>query len=237
MRSERGLVIEICGLPASGKSAIHRRFSGLPETLVHASVGPADLPALIVAAPALWWLGEYVLETSRSPLSQAGRVLKVMRASARNRTAAREQSGVILVDEGVVHYLCSMSIPAKRNDFPRLPELTRRLIERSLDGVAWVKLPTTEAMSRALKRDSPCSRFNAQSDPAALESLYSDFATIIERIRSELLVLGVPTIELDGSADPDVNVDRLRAWADQLLQRRQAREDAGGSEASLGTAV
>lgn len=209
-------IIELCGLPAAGKSSLMSAVREVATANLGTGSEPGkgaqdgDLRSLVGALYGLPLLMAHVTEISAFPPRQISRVFKATRAAVRNRASA-DESEVSVVDEGIVHYICSMSVPARRppGDLARIA----RFISAHVDAVAVVGIDPELALARALQRCAPLTRFRAGQDPELLRRLFRDFDAILDALLAALKRFEVPILRLDGEGSSASNAQHLLAWS------------------------
>jgi hypothetical protein len=174
----------------------------------------------------------HVLSVAAFPPRQLPRVFKTARAAAIGQADAASDS-MVLVDEGVMHFICSMSVPGREEppDFRAVAEL----VARSVAGIVVVDTSPELALVRASRRSAPHSRFSSRTPPAVLAKLYHDFERTLRALVQEVERLAVPILWVNGADDARANADRIIGWTRMLhgrqLQRRpeEVHQPAGFS--------
>jgi hypothetical protein len=159
----------------------------------------------------------HIMAVAAFPPRQLPRVFKTARAAAIGQADAASDI-MVLVDEGVMHFICSMSVPGREEppDFRAVAEL----VARSVAGIVVVETPPELALIRASQRDEPASRFSSGTPRAVLERLYRDFERTLSALLDEVERLAVPVLRVNGALDARTNAERIIMWTRELHGRQ-----------------
>jgi hypothetical protein len=214
-----GTVIEICGLPAAGKSSVMRLVdeaaSADPDMRCRFK-GRASLaapPKLLPSLQSVPILFRYIVAEAAFPPRQIARVFKAARLAGINKAELCQQD-LTLVDGGLIHFICSMAVPARRT--PANLACIAELVADCVSGIVVLDANLDLARARARQRLAPHTRFSSISSPAELKRLYADFDRILKELLQQLERCSLPILRLNGSEAPKLNAQHMLSWSRQL---------------------
>ena len=246
------LLIEFVGLPGAGKTTIVNHIMDLEceeslavtsfrsHTLIECGLAESSysivrsLAAVIVVGIALLKHPRMVLYLLRftmlaKPLCWSRfkliyGLVALIRRMDRIRTTSFIDHKAILLDQGVVQFLGSISLPSTRsNELPLEAVVPEAVLDR-VDGLVWVDCDPEIAMQRVRGRTSGRCQFDHWSDDLFRQNQMV-MLSVLQIATQCACDLGVPILTVATSVPPPVNAARVREWLKHLLASSPQRRE------------
>jgi hypothetical protein len=225
------IIYELAGLPGAGKTTLidmlgdkagaraiigredlrgelyGRGWSARLKYLFHLAVAPVRNVGLVVH------LVRYAARASRLSLGVITQILRCNQLAYHLDLLKRRPGGggrVILLDQGFLQYVASMSIPGS-GPLPDATTLVRKLSDGRLSGLVWLSCSSEVATQRLQSRQDGESRFERGGSIFG-STQYQRFAEAITSAVATIDSEKVDVLVVDAGSEPSHNARRLNRW-------------------------